>query len=160
MPEVMAEQESSRRSTPLAVALDEAIQKRGISIRRLAELADVSQPRITQILAGDDTKPETLRRICRALFVGDADADADADEAYKIFEAHIFEAAGFVPDGYVVVNPQLRYRPNVEQMLRDIAAQYGHLDESAIRRIKRSIRAEMEEDAAERGIELELPDDF
>lgn len=83
--------EQSDRPTPLAKWLDNALKSRGWSQRRLAEEAGISQPRITQILAGESPRRATVVILAEALYHGVSDGqDRYVSEALT--------AAGYLTD--------------------------------------------------------------
>lgn len=83
-------------ATPVGVWIDENMKRRGIqSIRELAEIAGVSQPRITQIRKGDNASRDFLERLAHALSPKDAD-----ERTFRALLSTGLAAAGFATDDY------------------------------------------------------------
>lgn len=80
------------RTTPLGIWLSEAREARGWTLRKTAEMSDLSHVRVSQIENGvtGDVPRETVRRLARALYAGDSDGPG-----WEKFESAALDAAGY-----------------------------------------------------------------
>ncbi len=83
--------------------IDAQLDRRGWTIARLAEVAGVSSPRITQLRQGDSTTREMVQRLSQALIAMDADEDAA-----RRYTNEAFRAAGFLSDEETCSPDELR----------------------------------------------------